>query len=137
MFELNSHIQNTHRFIKSAEDPNFTYTLGPVLIPDEPDHQGDVISSEEIAKAAHDFMENSQQPGLMHKVNLKTRDAVVVESYVMPSEVKIGKHAIPAGTWMLGMRVYNEKIRKAIREGDLKGYSIGGRGKREPVEDAS
>lgn len=116
-------------FLKTEEHPDYTFVLGPVLVPEVIDKQGDIISEDEIELAAHDYMEDSQQPGLMHQLMLKRRDAQVVESYILRSPVKVGKRSIAKGTWMVAMRVYNDRLRKLVREGQLKGYSIGGRGK--------
>ncbi len=114
---------------KTSEHPNYSYVLAPALVPEAVDHQGDIISAEEIEKAAHDFMADSQQPGLMHKTMLRKHDSQIVESYILRSAQKFGKITYPAGTWFVGMRVYNPEIRKRIREGKLTGFSIGGRGK--------
>ena len=119
---------NRCSFLKTEEHPDYTFVLGPVLVPDKPDLQGDVISSDEIEKAAHDFMQDSQRPGLMHQLMLGSRDASVVESYILRRSYKVGSRSLAKGTWMVAMRVYNKDLRKLIREGTLKGYSIGGHG---------
>lgn len=116
-------------FWKTEEHPEYTFVLGPVLVPEVIDKQGDVISAEEIELAAHDYMEDSQRPGLMHQLMLGTREAQVVESYVLRSKVKVGGRSLAKGTWMVGMRIYNSQLRTLVRDGQLTGYSIGGRGK--------
>jgi len=50
--------------LKSDEEH---FVLGPFLVPDEEDLQGDIVSAEEIEKATHKFMEDYQQIGDMHK----------------------------------------------------------------------
>jgi hypothetical protein len=123
-----SDIECNYEFVKADEHPDYTFILGPVLVPEKVDKQGDIVSSEEIEKAAHGYVEDSQRPGLMHALILGSRDAKVVESYVTRDATKINGVTIAKGTWMLGMRVYAKKLRKLIREGKLSGYSIGGKG---------
>jgi len=115
---------------KIAEHPDYTYILGPVLIPDAIDHQGDVVSADVIEKAAHDYMQDSQRPGLMHKQMLGNREVQIVESYILREPTIYKGKTLPTGTWMAGMRVYDATLRKHIREGRLRGFSIGGKGKR-------
>lgn len=130
---------NSFDIVKTYETEDYTYVLGPVLIPEVVDQQGDIISAEEIAKTAHDFMQDSQTAGLLHKVMLGTRDAAVVESYVAPCDMMMKNREgddvmITKGTWMMGTRVYNEEIRDLIKSGKLTGYSIGGKGQGEEEE---
>jgi hypothetical protein len=121
-------VRYNYAFAKAEEHPDYTFVLGPVLVPEEIDKQGDIISSEEIEKAAHDYIQDSRRPGLMHQLMLGTLDAQVVESYVTRGEYHIGKQTIKEGTWLVGMRVFNKRLREMIRSGKLKGYSIGGVG---------
>ena len=120
--------KTTHSFLKATEHPDYTFVLGPVLVPESVDKQGDIISADEIEKAAHSYMEDSQRPGLMHQLMLGTRDAQVVESYIVRKSFKAGDRTIKRGTWLCAMRIYDSKLRKLVREGNLKGYSIGGHG---------
>jgi hypothetical protein len=116
---------------KVEDRDDFTFVYGPVLVPDVEDKQGDVIAAEEIEASAHNYLEDSGQPGLQHRLMLGNRDVKVVESHVLRQPMKAGKgESLPVGTWMLGMRVYADKIRKLILSGKLKGYSIGGQGVR-------
>lgn len=119
--------------LKSREHPEYTFVLGAVLVPESPDFQGDVAGADLIEKAAHDFLDNSGRPGLMHSQMMGQHDVSVVESYVTRDNCTIEGRDIPAGSWVIGMRVRNPVIRKSIRDGKLRGFSIGGRGKREPI----
>lgn len=117
--------------IEKRDEADHGFILGPVLVPDEVDLQGDSISSEEIEKAAHRYMIDSQTAGVMHQKNLSKRDIVLVESYVARDNMTINGVAITKGTWLAGFRVYDEKIRKMIRDGTFRGFSIGGSGESE------
>ena len=128
-------------FTKRVEDPDNTYVSGPVLIPETVDAQGDIVSEEEIKKTAWDFMMDLQtgnaEAGFMHKQALDDDDAMFVESYLLPAKRTISKIAYPKGTWFLGAVVWNEDLRKRIKKGEVRGFSIGGRGKsvEEPADE--
>lgn len=119
--------------ILKTPDPGFV--LSPILVPDEVDLEGDIISPEEIESAAHEYMAVSQNVGLMHQRIVRSKDAMLVESYIARGDHKISGHTIKKGTWLGGFRILNEKIRQAIKDGKLTGVSIGGIGLRTPVED--
>jgi len=128
MPEFKKRMESTHRFFKVEEHPDYTFVLGPVLVPESIDKQGDIIAADEIEKTAHDYMEDSQRPGLMHQLMLGSRDVQVVESYIMRDETKVDDRVIKAGTWMVAMRIYNDDLRKMVRTSKLRGFSIGGHG---------
>jgi hypothetical protein len=113
--------------VEDADDHTFVW--GPVLVPEQVDKQGDVISAAEIEEAAHGFLEDSGRPGLLHRVMLGNRDVTIVESGLLRQPYKVSKKdSLPVGTWVLGMNVYNQKIRDLVIAGKLRGYSIGGQG---------
>lgn len=110
------------RILKHSEDAGFI--LAAVLVPDEIDLQGDVISAEEIERAAYDYMEASQRGSYMHKQVLQ--DVVLVESTILRAETMINGVPLAKGTWLVGFRVYNEELRELIKDGTITGLSIGG-----------
>ena len=96
---------------------------GVVLQPGVPDLQGDIISAEEIEKAAHDYMINSRVTGFRHK---RVLDAAIVESYIAKSdEIFEGEH-IKKGSWLVGMQVFDMEVWKGVETGDYHSFSIGG-----------
>lgn len=120
-------------FAKVEDSPESTFVLGPVLVPESIDRQGDVISSAEIQKAAHRFLREFGNTGLMHRMVMGTNKAAVVESTILRSNVKVGDRKLVKGTWLLAVEVFHEPTRKAILGGQIKGFSIGGRGETEPA----
>ncbi len=125
----------TLNLTKSLEASDHTFVLGPVLVPETVDFQGDIIGAEEIEKAAHEFTANSMRAGLMHSVMLQKRDTEIVESYITRCDTVINGEVIPAGSWVVGMKVYNMQLRKMIRDGVLTAFSIGGSATRFAIED--
>ncbi len=111
---------------------------GPVLRPEVRDRQGTIISKDVILDAAHDFMarlnaaKDGAGPGFMHTEF--NRDLVIVESYVLEEDrsyaIKDGTATdIPSGSWMMAIKVNDEKIWEGVQNGTFKGFSIGGQAK--------
>lgn len=95
---------------------------GPVLIPNEEDTDGDVVSKEKIEEVAHQFVEDYGNIDIQHSTQNVGK---MVESYVTPVELK-GQdgEVIPKGSWMLGVRVTNDNVWKSVKSGDIGGFSI-------------
>ena len=95
---------------------------GPVLIPNEEDTDGDVVSKEKVEEVAHKFVEDYGNIDIQHSTQNVGK---MVESYVTPVELK-GQdgEVIPKGSWMLGVRVTNDNVWKSVKSGDIGGFSI-------------
>jgi hypothetical protein len=103
---------------------------GVVLVPDQVDAHGDIISAEVIEEAAHNFLAeyNSKTTmGLMHKDMSAPID--LVESYIVPMDMVLGTQTVKAGSWVITARVNDAAIWKKVKEGKLTGFSIGGTAK--------
>jgi hypothetical protein len=103
---------------------------GVVLAPETVDAQGDIISADVIEKAAGDFLagfNRSTRLGFMHKQF--NRRFELRQSYIAPSDMSIGSRVVKAGTWIMVVKVLEDKIWEAIKAGKLTGFSIGGKAK--------
>ena len=103
---------------------------GIVLVPDVEDLQGDICSKEDIQEAAHEYLVKSRLIKAQHRA---PTDAEVVECYIAPIDIPIGKGIAPAGSWVMVTKVNSEAMWTAIKKGEITGYSIGGRGTREEI----
>lgn len=137
--------------VKTQEE---RFVLGIVLEPNDgeegapvdPDTQGDIYSAHEIRRAAHLFMEQYRNLGLMHRRIVPTTKLRILESYIAPVEfavrsngeiigsadVKQGEKVqiVRRGTWLLAMRVVDDQLWQAVKAGKLTGLSIGGSARR-------
>lgn len=95
------------------------------------DHSRDAIDIEEIRKAAHEFISSVRVAKAMHKGE-KIGD--IVESVIVDDDFAkaLGARSVKRG-WWIGMKVTSESIKKRVRSGELKAFSIGGRGVRVPI----
>ena len=106
--------------VKRNDEKRIVY--GPVLIPGEPDHDGDVVSTDKIEQVAHDFAEKYGNVDLMHSLNNVGK---MVETYLSPMDLTFGEITVPKGSWMMGVRVTDEES-WAVKSGKLNGFSIMG-----------
>lgn len=110
---------------------------GVVLQPEVVDAQGDIISAEVIRKAAHNFLKKYNKAttlGLQHKVFSNT-GFELCESWITPQEVVINGTTIKEGAWVMTVFVGNSKAWELVKNGKLKGFSIGGKAKAVKVKE--
>ena len=94
---------------------------GPVLIPDVPDSDGDVISAEKIESVAHRFMEEYRLMEHMHTLKSVARP---VESYITPVALDLGESRVPQGSWVMGAKVVDDDAWADVKSGRLTGFSV-------------
>lgn len=96
------------------------------------DTQGDVIEMTEMRKAAHRFVLEARVAKAMHA---GSQVGDVVESVIIDDEfVKAMGATTDKRGWWIGMQINSDSIRKRVKSGDLKAFSIGGSGRRQPME---
>lgn len=97
------------------------------------DHQGDRIVSDELVKAAHDFVSNSRQGGVLHD-EYGHQIGHIVESVVFTKELQSHlKIDLGKVGWLIGYQITDPRVKAMAKMGVLKAFSIGGKGKREPA----
>lgn len=97
------------------------------------DWQGDVVDISDLRKAAHEFVTNARVAKAMHA---GSSIGEVVESVIVDDDfAKAFGIADTRRGWWIGMRIDSEDVRKRVRSGELRMFSIGGRGVRNKIED--
>lgn len=123
--------------IAKANDEQQTVT-GVVLQPETVDGQGDIMSSDVIRETAYKFLANFNRTtklGLQHSSFPKGKLALV-ESYVAPISFVLGSKTVKEGSWLMTVKVLDKKLWKKVKDGQITGFSIGGRAKVVSVEAA-
>jgi DNA adenine methylase len=115
-------LQKRIPLLKTGEE---RYVLGIVLEPETIDAQKDIYSAAEVREAAHRFMEEYRNLGLMHREILGDQ-VKILESYLAPAEFELDGTRVRKGTWMLAVRVLDDALWKQVKAGELTGFSIGG-----------
>lgn len=96
------------------------------------DTQGDIIEMEDLRKAAHQFVTDARVAKAMHA---GSQVGEVVESVIVDDAfAKALGASTPQRGWWIGMKINDDTIRKRVKAGELKAFSIGGRGKRQKME---
>ena len=107
---------------------------GIVYEPNVVDSQGDFMDAETIEKTAYDYMENQQNIDIKH--DFKTNDNLkVVESYITKSDSTIGDKKVKTGTWVMSVKINDDAVWGKIKKGEINGFSMGGTGVKEEVEE--
>jgi hypothetical protein len=113
------------------KDDAHQLVYGVVLVPDQVDSQGDVVSRDEIEKAAHDFLVRSRRHDVQHSD--KPAAVETVESYIAPQDMNVAGQKVLKGSWVMGVHVSDPETWRKVQKGDLNGFSIGGTGDRIPL----
>jgi len=132
--EVDAEIAFDTKLLKAEEQGDERYVLGVVLEPETVDAQKDIYSAEEIRRAAHRFMEEFGGLGLQHQMRVNDR-VKVLETYLAPDDLELDGTTVKKGTWLLAVRILDDAIWAAVKEGRLTGLSIGGTARRESGAD--
>lgn len=99
-----------------------------VLVPGEPDADGEVLTAEKVEQVAHDWLETFRAFDVQHSV--KKINAAPVESYLEPADRTVSvdgaSMTLPRGTWTVGVKVHEDRVWNEILAGKRSGLSIMG-----------
>lgn len=115
--------------IIKANDEKRT-VLGVVLKPETTDAQGDIYSEDVIEKAAENFLSKYNRAtklGYMHKNFNKKFE--LLQSFVAPADIVLGNTIVTKGSWVMKVRVIDANVWKLVKDGKIRGFSIGGKAK--------
>jgi hypothetical protein len=104
-----------------------------VLVPNEVDLHGDVISEDEVRKACHNFNKYSMQANLFHLVETTTFE--FAESYVAPTDFFLNDKFVKKGTWLATVQCLDDGLWDLIKSGEITGLSIGATALVQELED--
>lgn len=113
--------------ILKADDEKRVVT-GIVLEPETIDAQADVMSEAEIERTAWDYVRKSRTIGFRHSAKSQ---AQLVESYIAPVSMTVGKQKVKKGTWIISVHIPDDETWDMVKKGDINAFSVGGYGKRE------
>jgi len=120
------------RFVRKADDRQFT--LGPLYVPDFMDAHGEWTDPDTLQLAVWGWVNSGDRRiFLQHDRDVEAGEWVEVMTMPQPWTVEMmdsegnvaGEVTYPTGTVFLGV-IWNDKTWKKIKNGELRGYSIGG-----------
>lgn len=126
-------LQKDIRITKADKARQIVY--GVVYEPDVEDAHEDTMTTDEIEKAAHGFMERQNTYNIDKQHDLDADKGYVVESYIAPVDMQLGDQEIKKGSWVAGVKVTDNDTWELIEKGEISGFSMFGTGKREEVEE--
>ena len=106
--------------------------FGVVMEPNTVDLQGDIITEEEIEKAAHKYMVESRITGFRHESEL---DACIVELYIHKQDENINGELVTKGSCSISMKINDDTVWQGVLEGKYNSFSIGGFAESTPIDD--
>jgi hypothetical protein len=125
-----------------GEEGDKRILVGPAMVPDMEIPRYDkktkeiyyvAFSKDAVAKIAEKFMrEQSTHNTNQDHDGSKPADTYIFESWIIEdpetdkAKTVYGYEGLPAGTWMVKMRVNNEDVWKRVKNGELKGFSVEG-----------
>lgn len=120
---------------KAAEGRPFI-VYGVVLEPEPNQGAGDLhretYSVETVRDTAHEFTAFHMNLDDQHGEFLPPTKAAVVESYLTKAPEIWGARTVPAGSWVMGIRVFDAELQRQILAGEKTGLSIEGFAQRVP-----
>ncbi len=93
---------------------------------DKPDLQGDYVDdAQELVKAEKTWRANGSPIWLMHRE--PAVGVSVVRSEITKADETVNGQFIPAGSWVVTVKVHNPELWQAVKDRKIRGYSIAGR----------
>lgn len=111
--------------IKAADEKRLL--TGVVLEPDSVDAHYDTIPADVIETAAHEFLaeyNKSTTLGLQHEDMEPPLE--LVESWIVPIDLVLGNTTVKKGSWVITVKVNDDELWQAVKDGKYTGFSIGG-----------
>jgi hypothetical protein len=130
-------LSKAHLLLAQVEDGEKRMLYGPALIPNQPivryDGNGEkyyiTYSTQTIEQTAQEFLKRNMHHNHTIQHEMPVNNLTVVESWVTmgahDKSMNLG-FDLPEGTWMIGVKVDDEATWQAVKNGEVKGFSIEG-----------
>lgn len=106
--------------ITKVSDGDQQLITGQVYAPDVLDAHGHYMTKEELQKVAHDFMRNR----LTHSIDLQHNNRLVSAHIVESFIARKGDPDFDEGAWVATVKIDDDVVWKAIKDGEINGYSF-------------
>lgn len=130
-------LNKEYRMDLAEVDSDKRILMGAALVPNKQIYRRNgkdefyVFFSEATVKQASElFLKNGNQSNATLEHKNKFEGATVVESWIIDNpemdKSKAYGFDLPKGTWMISMKIEDEKVWKEVKDGKYKGFSIEG-----------
>ena len=117
---------------KSDDEKGVIY--GIVYSPDSIDTDDEYTNADEIVKAAYGFMKSKNTTNVDKDHTFENEKAFVGESWITKENDSIFPDE-PMGSWAVGIKLEDEELKKAVKNGDIAGISMAGTATKEDDAD--
>lgn len=127
------------QYVLAKADTEQQMLIGPALIPEKrilriDEHSGEeyevYFSAETVRLASERYMREERTNQHTYEHEAAVEGLTVVESWLIEDSEKdkaaLYGFALPAGTWMLAVKVNNEEVWQQVKDGEVRGFSIEG-----------
>lgn len=121
--------------IKMSMDEEQHIITGPALIPNKPIYRRNgadeyfIVFSEQTIKDVMEKYMSDKGLGINLEHTYETENASIIESYLINRDKGIlhkDFDDLPDGTWIVSMKIHNEKLWELVKSNTLNGFSIEG-----------
>lgn len=121
--------------IKMSMDEEQHIITGPALIPNKPIYRRNgadeyfIVFSEQTIKDIMEKYMSDKGLGINLEHTYETENASIIESYLINRDKGIlhkDFDDLPDGTWIVSMKIHNEKLWELVKSNMLNGFSIEG-----------
>ena len=130
-------LSKANLLLARVEDGEKRMLYGPALIPNQPIVRYDgnnekyyiTYSKETIEQTAQEFLKRNMHHNHTIQHEMPVNNLTVVESWVTTGAHDKSMNygfELPEGTWMIGVKVDDDKTWQAVKNGEVKGFSIEG-----------
>ena len=130
-------LSKANLLLARVEDGEKRMLYGPALIPNQPivryDGNGEkyyiTYSTQTIEQTAQEFLKRNMHHNHTIQHEMPVNNLTVVESWVTTGAHDKSMNygfELPEGTWMIGVKVDDEATWQAVKNGEVKGFSIEG-----------
>jgi len=130
-------LSKANLLLARVEDGEKRMLYGPALIPNQPIVRYDgnnekyfiTYSKETIEQTAQEFLKRNMHHNHTIQHEMPVNNLTVVESWVTTGAHDKSMNygfELPEGTWMIGVKVDDDKTWEAVKNGEVKGFSIEG-----------
>lgn len=130
-------LSKANLLLARVEDGEKRMLYGPALIPNQPIVRYDgnnekyyiTYSTQTIEQTAQEFLKRNMHHNHTIQHEMPVNNLTVVESWVTmgahDKSMNLG-FELPEGTWMIGVKVDDDNTWQAVKNGEVKGFSIEG-----------
>jgi regulator of replication initiation timing len=117
--------------------------LGCVLIPDKLIYRVRdgfeyyvKFSKETIKQIRNKYLTNTEMRfNIQHSSEDMIYDLGIVESYILSEHLKDDRFDLPEGSWIVGVKINDERLWSMVQKGEVKGFSVEGLFELSPVKE--